>query len=154
MAFFDDLERQMMDMIRSFEHPSFGRIEPAESGSSSSRDVTNRRQYPFMRARMDLVESPSAYRVIVELPGVKKEEIKVSVDEGNILSIEAEQHEVINKEEDKVHYGERRYGMIKRSVTLPQGASADKVKANFNDGLLELEFPKTQKEPSKRITIS
>src|SRR4051794_22826927 len=75
MAFFDDLERQMMDMIRSFEYPSFGRIEPAESGPSPSRDATNRRQYPFMRARMDLVESPSAYRVIIELPGVKKEEI-------------------------------------------------------------------------------
>ena len=154
MAFFDDLERQMMDMIRSFEYPSFGGIEPLESAPSSSREVNNRRQYPFMRARMDLVESPNAYRVIVELPGVKKEEIKVSVDEGNVLNIEAEQHEVINREQDKVHYSERRYGTIKRSVTLPQGASPDKVKANFNDGLLELEFPKTQKEASKLITIS
>jgi HSP20 family protein len=155
MAFtlFDDIDRQMMEMIRALNHPSFGRIEPEEC-PSPSREITTRRQYPFMRARMDLVESPTAYKVIVELPGVKKEAIKVSVDEGNILNIEAEQHEVIDKEQDKVHYSERRYGTIKRSVTLPQGASADKVKANFNDGLLELEFPKTQKEASKLISIS
>jgi HSP20 family protein len=150
---FDDIDRQMMEMIKALHHPSFGRIEPPEC-PSPSRETTTRRQYPFMRARMDLIESPTSYKVIVELPGVKKEAIKVSVDEGNILNIEAEQNEAINKEEDKVHYSERRYGTIKRSVTLPQGASADKVKANFNDGLLELEFPKSQKEASKLISIS
>ena len=156
MAFtlFDDVEKQMMDMLRVFEYPRFGRVGPAEPGTTTLREISNCRHYPFMRARIDLVESPNAYRVIVELPGVKKEDIKVSVEEGNVLNIEAEKHETINKEQDKVHYSELRSGTFRRSVTLPQGASADKVKSSFDNGLLELEFPKSQKEASKIISIS
>jgi HSP20 family protein len=150
---FDDIEKQMVDMLRASEHPGFGRVEPVENGINL-RKISNCRQHPFMRARIDLFESPGAYKVILELPGVKKEDIKVSVDEGNVLNIEAELPETLNKELDKVHYRELRYGTFSRSVNLPHGASTDNVKARLNNGLLELEFPKTQKEASKLITIS
>lgn len=158
MPYFDDIERQMMDMLRAFDFPSFGRIEPpasmneASANTSSARDLPARRNYPFLRAKMDLVETPKAYKVLVELPGVRKEDVKVSVDEG-VLTVQAEQNETINKEEDKYHYSERRYGTIKRSVSLPQGIAPDKVKASFNNGLLELEFQKSEKEAAKLITI-
>lgn len=159
MAYFDDIERQMMDMLRAFDFPSFGRIEPPTpmseqlgANTSSARDLTARRNYPFMRAKMDLVETPKSYKVFVELPGVRKEDVKVSVDEG-VLTVQAEQNEMINKEEDKYHYSERRYGTIKRSVSLPQGIAQDKVKASFSNGLLELEFQKSEKEAAKLISI-
>lgn len=156
-TYFDDIERQMVDMLRAFDYPSFGRIEPPTTAEapSGSRDVaaaSRRGYYPFMRAKMDLVETPKAYKVLVELPGVKKEDVKVSVDEG-VLTVQAEQNETINREEDKYHYSERRYGTIKRSVSLPQGISPDNVKASFNNGLLELEFAKSEKEAAKLISI-
>ena len=83
---------------------------------------------------------------------MRKEDVKVSVDEG-VLTVQAEQNEVINSEADKYHYSERRYGTIKRAVSLPQGVSSDNVKASFNNGLLELEFQKPEKEAAKMISI-
>ena len=158
-TYFDDIERQMMDMLRAVDHnfPSFGRIEPPSdanhTASSTGRDVAGcRRSYPFMRAKLDLVETPKAYKVFLELPGVRKEDVKVSVDEG-VLTVQAEQNEVIDSEADKYHYSERRYGTIKRAVSLPQGVSSDNVKASFNNGLLELEFQKPEKEAAKMISI-
>jgi HSP20 family molecular chaperone IbpA len=100
MAFFDDFDRQLLDMMRTFDHyaPMFGRTEPPmmdgnSSGNGSSTVATRgTRQFPFLRTRMDLVETPKSYKVVMELPGVNKEDIKVSVDD-NVLSVQAEQRE-------------------------------------------------------------
>jgi HSP20 family protein len=91
--------------------------------------------------------------VRADLPGVKKEDLKIEIDENNLLITGERKQEKEEKGEGYFH-SERNYGSFYRSIPLPEGAETEKVKATFNDGVLEvtLKAPET-KENRKKITI-
>ena len=104
--------------------------------------------------KMDVSEDDKAYTVRAEIPGVKKDDIKVAV-EGNQVSISAEvKKEKEEKEGKKVIRSERYYGKVYRSFSLAQDVDQDAVKAKYSDGMLELTLPKKPGTAGKEITIS
>ncbi len=95
------------------------------------------------RIRMDVSETDQAYMVKAEIPGVKKDDIKVAID-GNQVSISTE---VRKKEEQKsgtMMRSERYHGQQYRSFTRPQKVNDTKAEAKYQDGMLELTLPKKQ----------
>lgn len=107
-----------------------------------------------LKMRIDVTEGPDAYKVKADIPGVKKENISVSV-EGNVVRIEAETKS--EKEErgdgDKVLRSERQYGSISRTFSLAQDVDAAKVQAKYADGVLSLELPKKAAADARRIAV-
>jgi HSP20 family protein len=105
------------------------------------------------RVKVDVAEKNGAYRVVAELPGVKKDDIHVSVD-GPQVSIEAEvKQEKEASQDERVLHTERVFGKVTRSFTLPQEVDEGKVEAKFRDGVLELTLPKKQAAARKQISI-
>lgn len=103
--------------------------------------------------RMDVKEQENAYVVHAELPGVKKEDIHVTVD-GNQVSISAEvRQENEEKEGERILRSERYFGKVFRSFQLAQDIDDSQAVAKFNDGVLELTLPKRAAASSKRLTI-
>jgi HSP20 family protein len=92
--------------------------------------------------------------VRADIPGVKKEDIQVSV-EGDQVSLSAEvKQEKEEKKGEKTIYSERSYGMASRSFTLPTDVDAQGAKAEYKDGVLNLTLPKKANGSSKRIAIA
>jgi HSP20 family protein len=104
------------------------------------------------RVRVDVAEKNGAYVVKGELPGVKKEDIHVSVD-GAQVTLEAEVRQEKSTDNERVLHTERTYGKVSRVFTLPQDVDEAKVQAKFQDGVLELTLPKKQAAQRKQITI-
>ena len=97
--------------------------------------------------RVDIREDDAAYHLEAELPGVTKDKLNVSVDEG-ILTISADLNEE-RKEEDACYlYSERRSGHVERSFNL-EGIDADNITADYKSGVLMLSLPKVQPTPKK-----
>ena len=104
--------------------------------------------------KMDVSEDDKAYTVRAEIPGVKKDDIKVAV-EGNQVSISAEvKKEKEEKEGKKVIRSERYYGKVYRSFSLAQEVDQNAAKAKYSDGVLELTLPKKPGTAGKEISVS
>jgi HSP20 family protein len=101
---------------------------------------------------VDVEETKDNVIARIELPGIKKEDIKVSLH-NNILTISGERkHQT--EEKSKTYYRiERSYGKFQRTVELPSEVVADKAKANYKDGMLELVNSKSEKAKEKEIAI-
>lgn len=107
-----------------------------------------------MDVRIDVNEDDKSYKVHAEIPGVKKDDIEVSVD-GNQVSISAEtRHESRKKEGEREIYSERYTGKIYRSFTLPSDVDDSKAQAHYEDGVLNLTLPKKGNGQTRRITVS
>src|SRR4051812_24820329 len=105
------------------------------------------------RAKVDIAEKNGAYLVTAELPGVKKEDIHLSIDGPQVtLEAEVKREKEANKDERTLH-SERVYGKLARSFTLPQEVDESKAEAKFKDGVLELTLPKKAAAQRKQITI-
>jgi HSP20 family protein len=105
------------------------------------------------RAKVDVAEKNGAYVVSAELPGVKKEDINVSID-GAQVTLEAEvKREREASQDERVLHSERVYGKLTRSFTLPQEVDESKAEAKFRDGVLELTLPKKAAAQRKQISI-
>ena len=105
------------------------------------------------RIRMDVTESDQAYKVKAELPGAKKEDIKVNID-GNQVSISAETRSESEQDTGTAIWSERSWGQFYRSFTLPQPVDDAQAHAEFKDGVLELELPKKSGGTGKPLTIA
>ena len=105
------------------------------------------------RMKVDVAEKNGAYLVTAEVPGVKKEDIHVSVDGAQVtLEAEVKQEREAGKDERVLHV-ERVYGKATRSFTLPQELDEARVEAKYRDGVLELTLPKKAAAARKQITI-
>src|SRR2546425_8269575 len=105
------------------------------------------------RAKVDVAEKNGAYLVTAELPGVKKEDIHVSID-GAQVTLEAEvKREKEATKDQRVLHTERVFGKVSRSFTLPQEVDEAKAEAKFRDGVLELTLPKKAAANRKPIQI-
>jgi HSP20 family protein len=109
---------------------------------------------PEMQIRMDVKETDQGYTVHAEIPGVKKEDIHVSI-EGNQVSISAEiKQEKEVKEGEKTLRSERHYGKVARSFALASDIDDAASQAKYADGVLELVLPKKTAVSSKKLTIN
>ncbi len=103
--------------------------------------------------KMDVSEDEKGYRVKAEIPGVKKEDIKVSID-GNQVSIGAEvKKETEEKKGETVIRSERYYGNQFRAFTLPYEIDQSKAEAKYEDGLLNLTLPKKVPGTAKQVAV-
>ena len=101
--------------------------------------------------QIDVKSDDKAYTMSVELPGVAPEDVKVEVN-GNMLTVSGEKKEEV-KENGKTHVQERRYGSFMRSMTLPEDADAENVKAVTKNGVLSLEIPRKAESKAKSIEV-
>ena len=105
------------------------------------------------RMKVDVAERNGHYTVSAELPGVRKEDIQVSIDGAEVtLSAEVKREKEADKDERVLHT-ERTYGKVSRSFTLPQEVDETKAEAKFRDGVLELTLPKKAAAQRKQISI-
>jgi HSP20 family protein len=102
---------------------------------------------------LDVYEDKDNFVVKAELPGMKKEDIEVSLHDGS-LSISGERKTEAKREEGEVYRAERFFGRFQRTVTLPTAVAADKVKAAYKDGVLTITLPKTEEAKPKQIDVS
>src|SRR3990167_3150805 len=106
-----------------------------------------------VQIKVDVKEDDKAYTVHADIPGVKKEDIHVTI-EGNQVSISAEKKvEKEEKEGDKVLRSERYHGAVARSFTLSQDVDETKAEAKYSDGVLELTLPKKTTTAGKTLSI-
>lgn len=118
-------------------------VRPVEAGS----------QLQTPSIKMDVKEEADSYQVHAELPGVKKEDIHVTVDGGQVsISAEVKQEKEV-KEGERVLRSERYFGKVARSFQLAQDIDDSRAVARFSDGVLELTLPKRAATASKRLTI-
>lgn len=104
--------------------------------------------------KMDVKEADGKYLINAEIPGVKKDDIHVTV-KGNQISISAEiKHEKEAKEGERVIRCERGYGMASRTFTLADEVDEEQIQAKYNNGVLELTLPKKAGSSRKEIQIS
>jgi len=101
---------------------------------------------------VDIVEDDSEYLIKAELPEVKKDEVKVTVQD-DVLTITGERQCEKEEKEKKYHRVERAYGSFARSFTLPEDADGEKVAAEFKDGVLKVHLPKSEKARPKSIEV-
>ncbi len=101
---------------------------------------------------LDLREDKDNLIVTVEIPGMKKEEIDISLHDGS-LSIAGERKAEEKFEDAEVYRAERFVGRFQRTVTLPAPVAADKVKAQYKDGVLTITLPKTEEAKPKQIDV-
>jgi HSP20 family protein len=106
----------------------------------------------LMSLALDVVETDDDLMVKATLPGIKAEDVDITIDNG-MLTIQGEAQEEHTEEGERYHLRERRYGAFCRSVALPVGVDADKAKAEFENGVLTLTLPKTEEAKPKRITV-
>src|SRR3954471_20955871 len=99
---------------------------------------------------IDLYEDKDNVFVKAELPGMKKEDIEDSFHNGT-LSLSGERKSEGKKEDSEVYRSERFFGRFQRTVTLPTPVAADKVKAQYKDGILTITPPKTEEAKAKHI---
>ena len=104
--------------------------------------------------KIDVSEDDKTFSVRADIPGVKKEDIQVDIDEDHV-SVRAEvMQELEEKEGEKVVYSERSYGVVSRSFSLPAAVDAKGAKAEYKDGVLSLTLPKKSNGSAKRIAVS
>jgi HSP20 family protein len=102
--------------------------------------------------RLDLKETEAAYAVHAEIPGVKKEDIEVSID-GNVVSIRAEVKREKEEKGETMLRSERYYGAMTRSFTLATDVDEKAASAKYADGVLELTLPKKAGSSSRRLQV-
>ena len=102
---------------------------------------------------IDLYEDRDNYVVKMELPGMNKDEIDISLHNG-ALSISGERKDEEKHEDAETYRSERFFGRFQRSVTLPALVEGDKVNASYKDGILTVTLPKAEEAKPKQITIN
>jgi HSP20 family protein len=101
---------------------------------------------------VDVAEGDNDYVVKIELPGVNKDDVKITL-ESNILTIRGEKKAEKETKEKNYHRIERSYGSFQRSFTLPTSVKNDKIDAEYKDGILSITLPKAEEAKPKQIEV-
>ena len=123
----------------------FNRAYGERSGESEQRQRS-------WAPALDIAEQKDAYVVQVELPGVKPDELEITLEDG-LLTIQGERQFTQESTEQQFHRIERRYGRFRRSITLPTQVQADAIEASFEDGLLTVRVPKAEEAKPRKINV-
>jgi HSP20 family protein len=136
---FGELLQLRRAMERMFDDPYF---RPVSGTRASAR-----------RMPLDVLETPDAIILEAALPGIKPEEVEISVL-GDTLTLSAGNESEGDSDENGYRWREVRRGKVSRSVTLPQGVVADQASATFENGLLRLSIPKARPADAVRIPVT
>lgn len=135
------------------------RYEPFDLGLEPFDDLFRgffrpvRLEKDLPQIKVDVKEDDKAYTVHADLPGLKKEDIHLTID-GNLVTVSAETHrESEQKEGEKVLKRERYFGKVSRSFSLDSGVDEAGASAKYTDGVLELSLPKKPASSQKRLEI-
>lgn len=110
-------------------------------------------ELPETQIRMDVKEDDKAYIVHAEIPGVKKDDIHVTIEGGQVaISAEVKEERDV-KEGEKVLRSERYYGKVSRAFTLDRDVDQSAAEAKYHDGVLELTLPKKAASSSRQLVI-
>ncbi len=101
---------------------------------------------------VDIVENETHYEILAELPGVKLDDVKLTLN-NNLLTISGEKKQEIKEEKENTLRVERTYGRFERSFNLPRTVKADQVRASFEDGVLRVALPKAEESRTRTINI-
>jgi HSP20 family protein len=107
---------------------------------------------PDWAPTLDISERKDAYLVSVELPGVKLDDLTITLEDG-LLTIQGERRFADDSSDQQFHRVERRYGSFRRAITLPAHVMADAVEASIQDGVLQILVPKAEEATPKRIQV-
>ncbi|MDF1578138.1 MAG: Hsp20/alpha crystallin family protein [Desulfurivibrionaceae bacterium] len=132
--------REMEDFFDRFSRPmgrQFGR-ELARAGEWAPR--------------VDISENDKEFVINAEIPDIKKEDVKVNVENG-VLTLRGERKQEKEEKDKKFHRIERFYGSFCRSFTLPDNVDEAKIDATFKDGMLKLTIPKIESKKPKAIEV-
>jgi len=112
-----------------------------------------RREGGAFAPAVDVSEKDDAYHIRADLPGVNKDDLDISFQDG-VLTINAEtKHEEKEEKQGRVIRQERRYGKFIRSMRLGEAVDPDKIKADYKDGVLDMVIPKAEKVKPKKIEV-
>lgn len=134
---FREMQQQMDRLFEEFSSWPSG-LEAQSSGVISPRSHVS--------------EDAANYYVKFEIPGIKKDQIKVELT-NNTLSVSAERKEETKRDDEKQHFSEIAYGSYYRSMTLPTAVDEKKIDASFENGVLSLRLPKIEGAKAKQIAI-
>jgi HSP20 family protein len=101
---------------------------------------------------VDVFEDKNAVKIVAELPGVKPEDVKLSV-ENNLLSIRGEKKQEAEENNDRVHRYERSYGSFERTFALPSTVDGEKISADYRHGVLTVIVPKAERAKPREIPV-
>ncbi len=127
----DDLNRMFRQFFGDADAPLAGAFSPA----------------------LDVKESDDGFTLHVELPGVKAEDVEVSLED-NVLTVSGERSFYDETDAEGYRRVERRFGKFHRAVRLPDRVSPDKVEATYADGILTITVPKAEEAKPRRITVA
>ena len=144
---FMDLTRWERDMDRIMEDFFGRRMRPWWPERWSRREVME-----LEAPVVDLFEDKNDIVVKAELPGMEKENVEVKLTD-HMLTIKGEKKKEEEVKEENYYRSERSYGSFIRTLELPADVHADKVKASFKNGILEVRLPKTEEAKSKEIKV-
>lgn len=133
--FFNDLQREVNRVLDRFVDPE-----------------TEAEVRQGFAPRMNLAETENAYEVTCDLPGVKAEEVNIEFKDGQ-LWITGERKYEKEEQEKKYHRVERVYGQFRRVIALGTDVDAERIDANYKDGVLSVHVPKAEAVRPKKITI-
>jgi HSP20 family protein len=131
----------LRDAMNSLLHESF--VRPSGMAADGS---------PAMLP-LDITENENEFVVKGSLPGIRPEDVQITVH-GDTLTIRAEMKAEQEKKEEQYHLRERRYGQFQRTVRLSSPVVADKAQANFENGVLTLTLPKAEDAKPKQIKVA
>jgi HSP20 family protein len=107
---------------------------------------------PLWGPNVDIVENKDAFEIHAELPGVKQEDVQLTLDD-NTLVLSGEKKQEVKEDKGTCHRVERTYGKFQRSFSLPNSIQPDKVNATFEDGVLRIVLPKAEQAKPRSIQI-
>lgn len=117
-------------------------VNPTRSPSAGSANMP-----------LNVSETPEAYIVEAAVPGVKPDDLDITLQD-NVLTLTAETRQEQTKQQENFHRVERRYGRVTRTLGLPARTKADAIQATLENGLLRLEIPKAEEVKPRKITIN
>lgn len=138
---FTELEEMSHRLNRLIGRPS----QPASTGSEMLKIID-------WTPSADISETETAYQIKAEIPGVSKEDVSVTVEDG-VLTIQGERKAEKEETGKKFHRIERSYGSFVRSFRLPQGVDDTAAKAEFKDGMLNITLPKSEQAKPRAVSI-
>lgn len=132
-----------MEMMMSRLNRLFGPMWP--QGRGEERESL---AFPDWSPAVDISETNDSFHIKADLPEVKKEDVKISLED-HTLTIRGERKHMEEKKGERFHRVERSYGTFMRSFTLPEAVDEQKIQAKFDNGILDIHVPKTQKAEVK-----
>ncbi len=137
---FNEIEEIQSSINRVFNDDTFARTKKSKNALDLWKPV------------LDILEKKDGYSIKTEIPGIPKEYITIDVSNA-VLTIKGEKKQETEKEDSKYSRKECAYGLFQRQLVLPKTIDANKIKANYKNGILELFIPKGKEKEAKKITI-